>query len=126
LTRDELADQVKRFATEFHIRILHRTTVTAAKYDSQNKLWSLKILHEDSKKALSCKHLVLATGSGFQGAYRPEIPGRAEYTGINIHSTDYKNAKQLVARGVKVSIDLEFDPFSLSHYIQLLTFVSPY
>lgn len=117
LTRDELANQVKRFANEFDIRILHQTTVAATQYNNENGRWMLKLLCENAERTLSCKHLVLATGAGYQEAYMPEIPGIEHYVGINIHSTDYKNARQLAKRGAKVSLAMYFSPSPLSHCV---------
>jgi len=101
LTRDDLADQVKHFADEFDIRVLHRTTVKATTYDDESKSWALQLLCGGAEKAVSCKHLVLATGVGFQGPYMTDIPSVGLYGGVNIHSVSYKNAKKLVGQGVK-------------------------
>ncbi|CZR63123.1 related to flavoprotein involved in K+ transport [Phialocephala subalpina] len=101
LTRDELANQIKRFADEFRIRVLHRTTVKATAYDNESRSWALQLLCDKAEKTVSCKHLVLATGVGFQGPYMPELPGVGQYKGINMHSASYKNARLLAERGVK-------------------------
>jgi cation diffusion facilitator CzcD-associated flavoprotein CzcO len=64
--------------------------------------WNLQLACHDTEKTVSCKHLVLATGVGFQGACVPQLPGIELYGGVNIHSTSYKNAKLLMQKGVKV------------------------
>jgi cation diffusion facilitator CzcD-associated flavoprotein CzcO len=125
LTRDELADQIKRFSDEFHIRVLHRTTVKATAYDDTTKSWTLQLLHDKANKTVSCKQLVLATGVGLQGPYMPDLPDNWCYRGVNIHSTAYKNAKLLAEQGVKVSL-LPFPPFHRnSHGNHRWPFASP-
>lgn len=102
LTRDELADQVKRFAGEFNLRVLHNTTIKTTTCDEEGRLWALQLLCDKVEKTVSCKHLVVATGAGFRGTYMPELPGVEQYTGVNIHSDGYKNAKILAEQGIKV------------------------
>ncbi|KAF4629510.1 hypothetical protein G7Y89_g8635 [Cudoniella acicularis] len=104
LTRDELANQVKRFADEFRIHVLHRTTVKATAYDNESGSWALQLLCDKAEKTVSCKHLVLATGVGFQGPYMPELLGVGQYEGVNIHSTNYKSASLLAEQGVQSAL----------------------
>ncbi|KUJ18522.1 FAD/NAD(P)-binding domain-containing protein [Mollisia scopiformis] len=101
LTREELAAQIKRFVDEFHLHVLHCTTVNATTFDNRSKSWTIKLLRNTVEKTVTCKHLVLATGVGFQGPYMPKLPGIEKYGGINIHSTSYKNASLLAEGGVK-------------------------
>ncbi|PQE06767.1 flavin-containing monooxygenase protein [Rutstroemia sp. NJR-2017a BBW] len=101
LTRDDLANQVKRVADEFDIRVLHSTTVKATAFDEESKLWDLQLLSGEDERAVSCKHVVLATGAGLQGPYVPDIPGIELYGGVNMHSVSYKSAKKLAGQGVK-------------------------
>lgn len=103
LTRKELGSQLKRFASEFHICVRHCTTIKSTKYDGTRKRWTVLLSTKDGEKALSCTHLVLATGAGFQGPHMPDIPGAEQYGGISIHSAKYKNAEDLAEVGVKVT-----------------------
>lgn len=82
--------------------MLHRTTVRATAYDNESGSWAVQLLCDNVKKTVSCKHLVLATGVGYQGPHMPELPGVERYTGVNVHSAAYKNAKLLAEQGVKV------------------------
>ncbi|KAH8646369.1 hypothetical protein BGZ60DRAFT_465011 [Tricladium varicosporioides] len=104
LTRDELADQVKRFTSEFDLRVLHRTTVKGTSYDIENSTWALQLFCDKADKTISCKHLVVATGAGFRGTYMPELSGVEHYAGVNIHSDSYKNAKELAEQGVRSAL----------------------
>jgi cation diffusion facilitator CzcD-associated flavoprotein CzcO len=86
--------------------VLHNTTAKATAFDDESKSWALQVLSGGTEKTVSCKHLVLATGVGFQGPYKPEVPGAGLYGGVDIHSVSYKNAKKLVEQGVKVRLPL--------------------
>lgn len=83
--------------------MLHLTTVKATTYDNESRSWALQLLCDQAEKTVSCKHLILATGVGFQSPYMPELLGAGRYGGVNMHSTSYKNATLLAERGVKVS-----------------------
>lgn len=103
LRRDDLADQMRRFAGAFHLGddVLHSTTVQSTSFDPDRKIWSVVV--SPSGKTIVCKHLVLCTGIASSAPEVPAIPGREIYTGISIHSNDFNNGKELVARGVKAS-----------------------
>lgn len=104
LHRDDLADQMKRFAAAFHLDddVLHSTTIQSTSFDTHRKIWSVVV--SPSGKTIMCKHLVMCTGIASSAPYVPDIPGRGLYPGISIHSNDFKNGKELAARGVKVCL----------------------
>jgi cation diffusion facilitator CzcD-associated flavoprotein CzcO len=82
--------------------VLHSTTVKATEFDEESKSWNLQLLSSGAERAVSCKHVVLATGAGLQGPYVPDIPGVELYGGVNMHSVSYKSGKELAGQGVKV------------------------
>lgn len=104
LHRDDLADQMRRFAGAFNLGqdVLHSTTIRSTSYDPERKKWTLTL--SPSGKGIECKHIVLCTGIGSWAPHVPEIPGLETYQGVAIHSADFKNGRELAARGVKVSL----------------------
>ncbi|KAK1975732.1 hypothetical protein LZ30DRAFT_604969 [Colletotrichum cereale] len=104
LTRDQLAAQMRKFAQEFDLerRILLSTTVTATTYNATTKTWRVELKTGQRKRHLESKCLVLATGGGFSDAAPvPDLPGREQFKGPNVHSVNYRNARELVADGAK-------------------------
>ncbi|OBR06352.1 Flavin-containing monooxygenase [Colletotrichum higginsianum IMI 349063] len=107
LTRDQLGAQIQAFAREFDLerRVLHRTTVTATAYDSTTRTWSVELRTGERRRRLSCRCLVLATGAGFSGAAPlPDLPGRELFRGPSMHSVEFRNAKEIVAKGAKSAV----------------------
>ncbi|TDZ15099.1 putative indole-3-pyruvate monooxygenase YUCCA10 [Colletotrichum orbiculare MAFF 240422] len=103
LTRDELATQLGIFAEAFDLdrRILHAAHVTSTKYDKEGGKWVATVAEENRERVITSRCVVLATGAGFSGANVPDIPGRELFKGISIHSTQFKNAEELVQTGAK-------------------------
>lgn len=103
LHRDDLAEQMRRFAKAFNLGddVLHSTTVRSTSYDPEDKTWTVSL--NPCGKSIQCKQLVLCTGIGSWAPYTPDILGREAYQGVAIHSADFKNGKTLAAQGVKVS-----------------------
>lgn len=103
LTRQHLADHMKRYASAFNLNILHCSTMEASSFNSITKTWNIKLSTPSGPKTVKAKHLVQATGIGGAEPYIPEIPGAQAYKGVNIHSVEYKNPKTLTDKGAKVS-----------------------
>ncbi|KAK1948931.1 FAD/NAD(P)-binding domain-containing protein [Colletotrichum sublineola] len=104
LTRDELAAQVRNFSHEFDIerRVLRSTRATSTTYNPITKTWVVELKTGQRKRYLECKCLVLATGAGFSGAAPlPDLPGSEQFKGPNMHSGNFRNARELVASGAK-------------------------
>lgn len=97
---------MRRFAAAFHLDddVLDSTTIQSTSFDTHQKIWSVVV--NPSGKTIMCKHLVICTGIASSAPYVPDIPGRELYQGISIHSSDFKNGKELAARGVKVCLSI--------------------
>ncbi|KAH9203185.1 hypothetical protein DL95DRAFT_350116 [Leptodontidium sp. 2 PMI_412] len=100
LHRDDLAEQMRRFAKELNLedRVLLETTAESTSYDSSNQTWSLKL---SSGKVIVCKHLVLATGILSSAPHVPAIESKGNYHGVDIHSIGFQNGALLKEQGVK-------------------------
>lgn len=73
--------------------------------DKSTKRWIINFETPAGERTAVAKHLVQATGLGSQVPYRPKIADEHLYKGISIHSTQYKNGKELKDKGAKVSRD---------------------
>ncbi|KAK2055329.1 FAD/NAD(P)-binding domain-containing protein [Colletotrichum caudatum] len=105
LTRDQLAAQIRDFSHEFDLerRVLRGTTVAATTYDPIAKTWGVELrTGGQGHRSLECRCLVVATGGGFSGAAPlPDLPGKEQFRGPNMHSVSFRNAGELVASGAK-------------------------
>lgn len=77
--------------------------ISSTRFDGAFKLWTVKFSTPTGEHTVISKHLVQATGIGSQMPHIPAIANQELFGGINIHSSRYKNAKELAQQGVKVS-----------------------
>lgn len=106
LTRDELAGHVRRYVETFSLNMIATAKIAHTQYDTKAKRWTVTVQTPEHRTTVTSKHLVQATGFGSQKPYLPPMQNPDLYKGISIHSEGYKNAKELVDKGVKVSLCL--------------------
>lgn len=92
-----LANQLRRYVNEFHLNTLLSTTTKSATYD--NGQWTVQVVTPSGEHTIKAKHLVQATGVSSQKPYVPEVANEG-YKGLNMHSSQYKNAALLKDKGV--------------------------
>jgi cation diffusion facilitator CzcD-associated flavoprotein CzcO len=102
LTRNELREKIRQFASEFDLRVLHRARVERTEQDENTGFWELTVKQQENTIHVTCKQLVLATGVGFAGTPKLELASQEHYKGTILHSTQFKNADHLVEQGIKV------------------------
>lgn len=105
LTKDELGEQLRKYCETLGLSGIYSAKVLSTQYDANEKRWTLKVQTPSGEISVTSKHLVQATGVGSQKPYLPPaaITGREVYKGISVHSSQFKSAQELKARGVKVS-----------------------
>ncbi|KAH8895412.1 FAD/NAD(P)-binding domain-containing protein [Thozetella sp. PMI_491] len=101
LTRDNLSQQMRRFAEAFDLNVIHKSHVKATRRDEATKTWVLDVASSATVQTVQCKHLVLATGVASWTPYIPDIADQGVYSGIETHSHHYKSAKTLAESGAK-------------------------
>ncbi|RAH46720.1 putative flavoprotein [Aspergillus brunneoviolaceus CBS 621.78] len=101
LSRDDLAEQVRRYVATFQLNVITSAQIQSTQYNQATQQWQIKIQTPTAQRTAIAKHLVLATGIASQQPFVPSIPNKDAYQGINIHSTQYQNARKLVDQGVK-------------------------
>ncbi|KAI1301061.1 hypothetical protein F5Y03DRAFT_396771 [Xylaria venustula] len=103
LTKYEVAEHLQQYAKKFNLNILLAATVQSTIFDLSKKKWTIKLKLADRSgaKTVVCKHFVQATGFGSGQPYIPSIPDRDTYTGVVVHSSQYRNAQTLAKSGAK-------------------------
>ncbi|GKT66337.1 flavin-containing monooxygenase protein [Colletotrichum tofieldiae] len=76
--------------------------ITSTTYNQATKLWKVVFLTPMGQRTVIAKHVVQATGIGSQKPYLPPIADPHLYKGVSVHSTAYRNAKDLRMLGAKV------------------------
>lgn len=92
-----LANHICRYFDELNLPVLLSTTIRSATYAEGR--WTIKLTTPDGPKTIVAKQLVQATGLGSQTPRIPDVPDEG-YTGLSIHSTQYKSPEKLKAAGV--------------------------
>ncbi|KAK3985477.1 putative indole-3-pyruvate monooxygenase YUCCA4 [Cladorrhinum sp. PSN332] len=101
LTRDGLAAQLRKFAQMFNLNIISSAKIQSTTFNPTTKLYTIKFHTPFGNATATAKHLVQATGFGWHKPYLPSIPDPSLYTGLSVHSAQFKNAKSLEEKGIK-------------------------
>ena len=99
LTKDELAQQVRRYVKAFQLNIITSAEIIETT-QLPDKRWSVKFKSSAGVYNIIAHHLVQATGFGSQKPNLPTTKDEPLFSGISIHSKYYKSAKQLQNQGV--------------------------
>ncbi|KAL9619563.1 MAG: hypothetical protein Q9160_005839 [Pyrenula sp. 1 TL-2023] len=103
LTKDEVADHLRQYATKFHLNIVSSAIIQSTIYSPSKQRWTVKFKSADGSwtKTIISKHFVQATGLGSGKPYLPPMKNEHLYKGLSIHSAKYRNAQILSEQGIK-------------------------
>ncbi|KAF4500391.1 flavo involved in K+ transport [Fusarium agapanthi] len=101
LSKDELANHLAQYVASFNLNVLTSATIQSTVYNKPSVKWTIKLQTPVGAVTVTARQLVQATGVSSQKPYVPTIASAEVYKGINVHSSDYKNARALVEQGVK-------------------------
>ncbi|KAI3055360.1 hypothetical protein CBS147353_11334 [Aspergillus niger] len=104
LTRQDLADQIRRYVHSFNLNVINSANIQWTEYNEATKTWHITFQTPVGQRMASSKHLVLATGIGSQKPHMPQIAEPHSYKGISIHSAQYKNPKVLREKGANFAM----------------------
>ncbi|KAJ0297638.1 hypothetical protein COL516b_010490 [Colletotrichum fioriniae] len=104
LTREELANQVKRYVKIFNLNILNSAKVISTTYSQASRLYTVTFLSPTGRRVAVGRHIVQATGIGSQKPHMPPMANANLYKGVSVHSTAYRNAKDWKMLGVKSAL----------------------
>jgi 4-hydroxyacetophenone monooxygenase len=101
--RDELLAYFRNFAhrhgLEEHIRF--NTEVTAARYDEASAAWEVQLKSAEGTRSMRVNAIVSAVGQ-LNRARIPEITGREEFQGVEVHSAEWDPTLELKGKRVAV------------------------
>lgn len=83
--------------------MVNSAKILSTRFDGASKLWTISFSTPTGEHMVMSKHLVQATGIGSQMPYIPAVANEELFGGVNIHSSRYRNGKEMVQQGVKVS-----------------------
>ncbi|KIW09459.1 uncharacterized protein PV09_00339 [Verruconis gallopava] len=93
--RKQIADWLEHYQAIMQLPIRLNTTVTDAKWDGKEKLWTVHLEKDGTQTFLKVAHVVLATGFHSDTPYVPPFEGLEEFRGPIVHSTQYKTASEV-------------------------------
>lgn len=101
--------------------MINSTKILSTKFDGMSKRWIVNFSTPAGEHTVVSKHLVQATGIGSQKPYVPAMQNEELFSGISIHSARYKNGKEMVKKGAKVSFYTPLD-HDARHWLILATY----
>ncbi|KAK3939378.1 hypothetical protein QBC46DRAFT_459705 [Diplogelasinospora grovesii] len=100
--KSDLSGHMRNYAAHFHLNILHSSTVFSTTYNTEAKLWTVRLNAPHGEVTVTAKHFVQATGIGSTQPYVPTLSNPdSVYRGVAMHSVGFKNAALLKQSGVE-------------------------
>jgi hypothetical protein len=87
---------IHKFGIDKHIQ--WQSTLVGGSWDPERQLWTLHVARAGRDGAttttttMTCRHVIIAVGSGGQIPEMPTFPGRESFQGEVLHSVDYRSA----------------------------------
>ncbi|GBE78764.1 putative indole-3-pyruvate monooxygenase YUCCA8 [Sparassis crispa] len=98
----KLADWLEFYAESMEINVWTSSTLKHFE-QREDKTWDVTVERADgSERKLHVDHVVLALGLGAGSPNMPSIPGREEFQGQVLHSTEHNSAKDHLAKKVLI------------------------
>ncbi|KAK1658747.1 hypothetical protein BDP55DRAFT_564527 [Colletotrichum godetiae] len=104
LTREELANQVKRYVEIFNLNVVNSAKIMSTTFNQASKLYTVTFWSPTGRRVAVARHLIQATGIGSQKPHMPPMADANLYKGVSVHSTVYRNVKDLKMLGVKSAL----------------------
>ncbi|KAG1735979.1 hypothetical protein EDB19DRAFT_1830067 [Suillus lakei] len=98
--RLQLADWLEGYANFLELDVWTASTITKTSWNDSTKTWTVEVNRGGKgTRVLTVKHLVFATGSGGRPKV-PDIPGKANFKGSAVHSSEFKSAANHIAHDI--------------------------
>ena len=98
IPKDKLANWFESYVETMELNFWTGHELVAGRYDDKNAEWRVTLRRNDgTERVLRPRHLVFATGVS-SIPYTPDLPGLYRFSGLKVHSDDFKNAKQWQGR----------------------------
>ncbi|OAX32561.1 FAD/NAD(P)-binding domain-containing protein, partial [Rhizopogon vinicolor AM-OR11-026] len=98
----KLADWLEGYAKFLELNVWNASTIKKSSWDDATKTWTVEVIREGNvTRTLTVKHLVFATGMDSRPKV-PDIPGKANFKGSAMHSTQFTSAAHYIGKKVVV------------------------
>ncbi|KAH8091396.1 hypothetical protein BXZ70DRAFT_1041311 [Cristinia sonorae] len=99
----KLADWLEFYASIMELNVWNSTAVTHAQRDEATNKWVVTVKKEDgSERILRVDHVVFALGLGAGSINVPNIPGKEDFQGQVLHSTQHHRATDHLGKKVVI------------------------
>ncbi|EIN13097.1 FAD/NAD(P)-binding domain-containing protein [Punctularia strigosozonata HHB-11173 SS5] len=99
----KLADWLEAYAHNMELNVWTSATVLKTEQDEKTKKWTVVVRRGDGKeRTFSVDHLVYALGLAGGVPNMPDIPGKEEFSGQILHSTQHHRATDHVGKKVVI------------------------
>ena len=100
--KEMVADWFEAYAWIMQLNVWTSTQVVSAAYDDTTERWDVELSREGTRRLVSPKHLVLATGPFAGNPQPPTLPGRESFAGDVVHTSGHEGGATLEGRRVIV------------------------
>ncbi|AFR46889.1 flavin-containing monooxygenase [Gordonia sp. KTR9] len=97
----KFANWLENYAESLELNVWTGTEVLSADFDAAAQSWTVVTRSDAGERTLRPKHLVVATGTS-SVPWVPEVPGREEFKGTVIHSSEHRTGQGWEGRNVVV------------------------
>jgi putative flavoprotein involved in K+ transport len=94
-TRDEVISYLEQYEERYHLPIKRPVLVKSVKSSGE-------LLEIEASDGLYRTRIVVSATGSWQKPFIPDYPGREEFTGMQIHSANYKSPEQFAGKRVLV------------------------
>ncbi|CAA7260826.1 unnamed protein product [Cyclocybe aegerita] len=98
----KLANWLEFYADALELNVWTSSNITSLKQDLETSKWVATIDKNGVQRRLVVNHVVFCSGLGSEKPNIPEYPGRDEFKGQVLHSTQHKRAKDHAGKKVVV------------------------
>ena len=98
IPKDKLANWFESYVESMELNFWTDHELVAGTFDHKNAVWRVTLRrHDGTERVMRPRHLVFATGVS-SIPYTPNLPGLETFSGVKVHSGDFKNAEQWKGR----------------------------
>jgi putative flavoprotein involved in K+ transport len=98
IPKDKLANWFESYVEAMELNFWTDHELVAGTFDDKNAQWRLTLRQRDgTERVMRPRHLIFATGVS-SIPYTPDLPGLETFSGVKVHSGDFKNAERWKGR----------------------------